>query len=316
MPFFSTIVPVFNRANLISITLDSILSQEFNDQEVIVVDDSSTDNTLEVLERYGDRIKVFQQENKGAGAARNLGIRHARGEYITFLDSDDIWFPWTLATYAQVIRENHSPAFVAGTGFSFWNEAEIQSVCPSPLQAEYFHDYYASANQSLWIGTCAVAIRVQVLRELGGYTEQRINAEDSDLWLKLGTARGFVYVQSPLAFGYRRHANSATADSFKTYLGICYLIQQEKSNQYPGKNSQKHKRIKILTRHIRPVSLACLRQDEIRKGWELYKYSFKWHIQQKRVRYLLGFPLIASLAAFQHLLHLQRTHKTQPLCDR
>src|SRR5215210_546291 len=109
MPLFSVVIPAFNRERLIAATLDSILDQDFGDQEVIVVDDGSTDGTLEVLARYGDRIRVFQQENQGPGAARNHAIRHARGEYISVFDSDDLRFRWTLSTYAQAIRENGRP---------------------------------------------------------------------------------------------------------------------------------------------------------------------------------------------------------------
>ncbi|MEQ9552975.1 MAG: glycosyltransferase family A protein [Coleofasciculus sp. G3-WIS-01] len=309
MPFFSTIIPVFNRANLIELTLNSVLNQEFDDQEIIVVDDGSTDNTLDVLAGYGDQIKVLKQENKGPGAARNLGIHHACGKYITFLDSDDLWFPWTLSTYAQVIHQHRLPAFITGTESHLLDEDEMYSVCPLPLQAKYFPDYYASSQQPLWIGTCAAAIRSDVLREVAGFTEKRINAEDSDLWLKLGIAPGFVYIHSPPVFIYRRHGNSATANRAQTYRGSYYLINQERNAQYPGTKIRKIERIKILTRHLRPVSLECLRQGDIKKGMKLYRDTLLWHIQLMRIRYLLGLPLIAIFLWFRYMLQRQLNYK-------
>src|SRR5687767_8482749 len=100
MPFFSTIIPVHNRAALVAEALDSVLKQEFTDQEIIVVDDGSTDDTPEVLASYGTDVTVIRKtKNEGPGSARNLGVEHASGDYIAFLDSDDIWFPWTLSTY-------------------------------------------------------------------------------------------------------------------------------------------------------------------------------------------------------------------------
>src|SRR5206468_7994708 len=104
MAFFSTVIPSYNRADLICQTLDSVLGQEFDDQEIIVADNGSTDNTIEVLKQYGDRVKSYQQENRGPGGSRNLGARHASGKYIAFLDRDDLWFPWTLATYREAIE--------------------------------------------------------------------------------------------------------------------------------------------------------------------------------------------------------------------
>src|SRR3712207_2443148 len=114
---FSVVIPVYNRAALVGATLDSVLGQEFEGEfEVVVVDDGSTDETPAVLARYGERVRVLRQENAGPGAARNLGIRTARGEYVAFLDSDDLWFPWTLSTYAEIIESCARPSFVAGTG--------------------------------------------------------------------------------------------------------------------------------------------------------------------------------------------------------
>ena len=146
MPLFSTVIPTYNRASLIRATIDSVLAQDLPDQEVIVVDDGSTDGTLETLASYGNRIKVLEQKNSGPAVARNLGIAHASGEYIATLDSDDLWFPWTLAVYAEAIRAHGSPAFVAGAPFVFHDEAQVQGVRRETLRAERFKDYLASLN--------------------------------------------------------------------------------------------------------------------------------------------------------------------------
>ena len=93
MPYFSIIVPAFNRALLLRSALESILSQGCTDYEVIVVDDGSTDDTTSVVRSYSSRIKFLQHQNRGPGAARNFGAEQAKGEYLAFLDSDDLWFP-------------------------------------------------------------------------------------------------------------------------------------------------------------------------------------------------------------------------------
>ncbi len=96
-PLISCIVPVWNRERFVAETLDSILAQTYRPIEVIVVDDGSTDGTPQVLAGYGDRITTLRQENAGPGPARNTGIRAARGEFLAFLDSDDLWLPEKLA---------------------------------------------------------------------------------------------------------------------------------------------------------------------------------------------------------------------------
>lgn len=295
MPFFSVIIPTFNREDLISKALNSVIDQNLSDFEIIVVDDGSTDRTLDVLISYGSRIKIIQQKNEGPGKARNLGIAHAEGKYIVFLDSDDLWFPWTLSTYKHVITEHGFPSLVAGAPIQFHNEDEIKFVQPLPLKIEVFSDYFASSKRSLWLQPGAVAIRADILRAVGGFTELRINGEDCDLWAKLGTAKGFIYIQTPPVYAYRRHQNSAIAHYDKTYQGMFYLIDREKSSQYPGASDRQQERLEILTRHIRPVSLKAAHEYEAKIAWELYFKTFRWHLSLKRVRYLIAFPIIATL---------------------
>ena len=92
-PVFSVIIPTFNRADLVLNAVISVLEQTFSNYEVVVVDDGSTDETRALLQPYADRIRYFYQENAGVSAARNRGIAESRGEYLAFLDSDDLFAP-------------------------------------------------------------------------------------------------------------------------------------------------------------------------------------------------------------------------------
>ena len=100
---FSVVIPTYNRLPLLKEALDSVWRQTLTNYEVIVVDDGSTDGTARFARSMGQSIKLLEQTNRGPGAARNLGLEHARGQYVAFLDSDDLWFPWTLDIYAQCI---------------------------------------------------------------------------------------------------------------------------------------------------------------------------------------------------------------------
>ena len=294
MPLFSTIIPVYNREKLIRATLDSVLAQDLPDQEVIVVDDGSTDDTLKALATYGDRIRVFEQKNSGPAVARNLGIQNACGQYAAILDSDDLWFPWTLATYAEAIREHDSPAFLSGAAAVFHDESELRPVTAGPLRAEYFADYLASGDQWRWIGASSFVLRMDVVRAAGGFSDAWINSDDADLALRLGEAHGFVDIQAPATLAYREHPGSLKQANDILYRSLSYMIDREESGAYPGGPARRLERREILTRHTRPFTLACLRHGDFSWGWDLYRRTFGWHVALRRVRFLCAFPAIAA----------------------
>ena len=295
MPLFSTVIPVFNRAQLIRRTLDSVLAQDLPDQEVIVVDDGSTDGTLQTLATYGSRIRVLQQPNSGPAVARNLGVAHATGRYIATLDSDDLWFPWTLATYAEAIRVHDSPAFVAGAPFIFRDEDELRAVPRDPLRAEVFADYLASGDAWRWFGASSFVLRTDAVRAVGGFSDEWINSDDADLALRLGLAAGFVDIQAPATFAYREHAGSLKTDTEISFRSLTYMIEREKSGAYPGGPVRERERWEILTRQVRPYTLACLQSGSIARGWSLYRRTLAWHLALRRARYLCSYPVLTAL---------------------
>jgi GalNAc5-diNAcBac-PP-undecaprenol beta-1,3-glucosyltransferase len=121
-PFFSIVIPTYNRADLIGLTLASVLAQTYARLEVLVVDDGSNDNTAEVVGRYSDsRLGYYPKENAERGAARNYGLTRAQGEYVLFLDSDDLFHPEHLATLHSKIKELGQPNFIA-TKYDFKRE--------------------------------------------------------------------------------------------------------------------------------------------------------------------------------------------------
>jgi glycosyltransferase involved in cell wall biosynthesis len=293
---FSVIIPTYNRAPLLRRSLDSVCRQTFTGCEVIVVDDGSTDGTEAIVRGYGERVQFFRQQNRGPGAARNLGLRHAKGAYAAFLDSDDLWFPWSLETYAAVIRQHGSPAFIAGKPFRFQNETELSSVIPSPLQTNAFSDYLASGEEWRWWGVSSFVVSREAVCGVGGFTDEWVNGEDADLALRLGEARGFVQVCAPHTFGYRSHAGNATKNLQRSLAGIRRSIREEQLGHYPGGRSRAIERRRIITRHIRPMLVSCLRAGLNGEAWGLYRKAFGWHVQLGCWKCLMGFPLLAVRA--------------------
>jgi glycosyltransferase involved in cell wall biosynthesis len=293
-PFFSVVIPTYNRGSLLRQALDSVFRQTYHDFEVLVVDDGSEEDIATAIGELQNRITLLRQPNAGPGAARNHGARTARGEYLALLDSDDLWFPWTLEVYAQAIGATGRPSFLAGRFVPFDSAAELGSMCFERPRWTMFDDYLASWRRGLYCGSCQAVIRRDIFLSSGGFTERRINAEDHDFTLRIGAERGFTYVEQPAMIGYRQHAAAMTVNLERTFQGIRYLLDQERNGRYPGGRGRQQERRRILTQHVRPVSLALLRQGNRAEAWELFSETFGWNLRQGRWRYLAAFPALSA----------------------
>jgi GT2 family glycosyltransferase len=292
-PRYSVIIPTFNRAALVGESIDSVLAQRRDDVEVIVVDDGSTDATGETLRAYGDRVRALRQENRGASAARNLGIEAARGEYVCTLDSDDLWFPWTLRVFDEVIAATR-PSLVSGSWVWFRDRAELASQASGPVAWTAFDDYLASSRAGYCVSSGNAVYRADALRAVGGFDVALRNAEDHDLALRLGTAPGFVKVLTPVTVACRLHdvhlrTVSRSADALLT------CVEREAAGRYPGEGRARD-RERVLGARVRPLTLECLRAGERGRAARLYARTFAWQVRQARLRFLLGVPALLALA--------------------
>ena len=288
---FSVVIPTYNRSAWLVEAIESALAQTEPPFEIIVADDGSTDDTLAVLEKFAGRVKVLTQRNAGPAAARNLGIGTAGGDYVAFLDSDDLWFPWTLALYREAIERHGTPALVEGAHVEFDTEQGAPKVERAEVREEPAADYFASPRGALW--PSGVAVRAVALKAAGGFTPHAFNAEDCDLWLRLGTERGFVHIAQPPVFAYRRHPASAVASLQKSCGGISAMIDCERRGGYPGGAERWRERIKILTSHTRPLSVACAKRGLAREALAIYRRTLGWNIRLLRLRYLFALPCLA-----------------------
>jgi glycosyltransferase involved in cell wall biosynthesis len=292
---FSVVIPTYNRLNLLKQAVSSVWAQTHTDYEIIVADDGSTDGTVEWLAAQGERVRAITQANRGPGAARNLGTREARGKYVAFLDSDDVWPSWTLETFVGLICKHNSPAILAGRMVEFRQERELDAIRPETVCANFYRDYFASCRAGYFVGAGMAVLRRDVLLTSGGFIEERVNAEDHDLIFRLGTARGFVQVLAPTTLAWRRHAASETAAYGRTFAGILRMVERERRAVYPGGASRMRERRDILTRHARPVTLSCLQQGMQAEAWTLYRATFAWNASLRRVKYLAAFPMWAAM---------------------
>lgn len=178
----SVIIPVYNRENRIKQAVDSVLNQTRPADEIVVVDDGSTDTTHSVLAGYGDKIHVIHQENRGVSAARNRGIRASTGNWIALLDSDDEWFPDKLAKQEAWLKEN--PDFRICQTDEIWIRRG-ERVNPMKKHTKVHGDIFLSSLKLCLVSPSAVLFERSLFEEVGGFDESLPVCEDYDLWLRI-----------------------------------------------------------------------------------------------------------------------------------
>lgn len=286
------IVPTFNRLELLKETIKSLSSQGKNVFEIIVVDDGSTDGTIEFIKKAQPGVLLIEQPNQGPGAARNRGIEAATGEYIAFLDSDDLWFPWTCQAYRKVIEESDA-GLIFGKPHLFRNSDDLEKINfrAESLAWNSFNDYFASGDEWRWWGASSFIVRRDLLEGVR-FVEQPINGEDADFVMKLGSGIRLAQVIDVPTFAYREHDGSVMKNLNKTLAGAWNLARSENAGRYPGGKSQEKSRRIILGRHIRPVILELLRAGRKVEGWDLFRETLPWHIQQQRWKFVFATLLL------------------------
>jgi glycosyltransferase involved in cell wall biosynthesis len=205
-PEVSVVIPTRSRWPLLSLSLSGALRQEDVDHEVIVVDDGSTDETPERLAGLKEsRLRVVRHDrSRGVSAARNRGIAEARGEWVAFLDDDDLWSPRKLRTQLDAAR-SHDASFVYAAGVVLDERREVIAAEPAPDPAEL--PRLLVAHNVVPGGCSSTMARTELVRRLGGFDERLSMFADWDLWLKLIEADGVAACHEPLV-GYLEHSQS------------------------------------------------------------------------------------------------------------
>jgi GT2 family glycosyltransferase len=313
-PKFSIVIPTYNRLDFLKQALSSVWTQAYTDYEVIVVDDGSNDGTGEYLHDLRSKLRILSQPNGGPGAARNIGMREAHGEYIAFLDSDDLWFPWTLGIFARAIQEHRQPHILGGKLLDFTDVVELLHIRQHSYQTAWFTDYIASSHRPYVLGSGTCVLNRASLAGVK-FLEDRLNAEDHDLALQLGTRLGFVQIIAPVTLARRRHGLSETGQIFSSISGSLRLLAREKSGAYPGGSERSQERRRILTRHTRPVTIACLKQELWREAWMLYRATWAWNASLGRLKYLTAFPVAAVLSHLRAIVASYAGRDNLPVRD-
>jgi glycosyltransferase involved in cell wall biosynthesis len=226
-PKVSIVMPCFNAAGHLARSVGSVLAQGMADWELVVVDDGSTDDSLQVLEslaQQDERIRLVRQPNAGAAAARNRGLAASKGRFTAFLDSDDTWDPAFLGEMTGALEADPR----AGIAYCGWQNIGLGGGRDKPYVPP---DYEAGDKAEALLRCCpwpihGALLRTELIRNTGGFDESLSTSEDFDLWLRLGTVHRLMRVPRVLAF-YHHHGNGQiTGNKAKVALNH-WRAQQE-----------------------------------------------------------------------------------------
>jgi len=198
-PLVSVIVPTYNRSDFVAEAVQSVLNQTYENIETIVVDDGSTDNTREVLEKYQDKINYIYQQRSGRSKARNEGFRHSRGDYIAFLDSDDLWFPTKIEKQVEVLSTKADVGLVyVGVQLvdAKGNPCEANLSWDTPTRRVLYEDLMT--HNVITGSLSSIMVLRECLDRVGLFDESMIACEDLDLYRRIARHYEFHKIDLPL----------------------------------------------------------------------------------------------------------------------
>lgn len=227
-PLVSTLLPVFNRVGSIARAIESVFDQTYRNLELILIDDGSNDGTSAVLERYRDRATIIRQDNLGPYSARNLALRHAHGDLVAFIDSDDAWLPDKL--------ERQVPLMRPGVGLVY-GDIEIVTAprddaprsVTSGFQRVRPHrgDVLKRLVRGNFVPTCTVLVRRSALEEIGGFSEEMRISADYLTWFRIAQRYRFDFADAPVAL-YTAHAAGISYDLGRAVAARIALFSAER----------------------------------------------------------------------------------------
>jgi glycosyltransferase involved in cell wall biosynthesis len=270
-PKVSVIIPTYNRAHLIGRAIQSVLNQTYQDFELIVVDDGSTDNTNEVIKEFSQKDKrilyIKHDKNKGGSAARNTGIKAARGEYIAFQDSDDEWLPEKLEKQMGILEKVSQEVGVVYTGF--WRiKEDKKKYTPSDKVLKKEGDIHNELLKGNFITTQSIIVRKECFKEMGYFDESLPRLQDWELVLRLSEKYKFKFIDEPLLCSYYND-ESISADNNALINALEIILTKHHSYFIQHK--------KILAIHYFKLGINLCINSNFEKGKQYLLKALKYN---------------------------------------
>jgi glycosyltransferase involved in cell wall biosynthesis len=239
-PKVSVVIPTYNRADKVGDTIESVLTQTFTDIEVIVVDDGSSDGTGQVLRAtFGDRIRYFAQPNQGVSVARNKGIELARGEWIAFLDSDDLWEKDKLEWQLKALEQFGPQCAACYTDVHLLNYPETRTLFQMAgpgrrhkgvmgVNSEILEVLVNPGGAGMLVCISSLTARADTVRRAGGFDPNLGFYADSEFMFRLAMLAGFCYVNRLLVWFDRSPAETRHVGATKEWDKLEFILQENR----------------------------------------------------------------------------------------
>jgi glycosyltransferase involved in cell wall biosynthesis len=304
-PLVSVVCPAYNCERFIEPALQSVFTQSYRQLEVIVVDDGSTDSTPELIKNYGE-LCYLRQTNRGPSAARNHGIRAARGEFVAFLDLDDLWTPQKLAKQMAALESCPDAALIFSDMrlFDTTGEDKLTMFQTYRLTADFFgHESIVDRSVAKlvtmnFIPTSSVLARKAALAEVGGFDEKFRKSEDWDLWLRIAIRRPIAYIPEPMTLK-RVHEVNTSRDAEGMNVASLQVLEKFTRDHQHVLDQLGVDMVRVLRDGYRNLGYFYLRQISLTEARRALGRSLSLGFQSRALLYFLstflGRGLIGSL---------------------
>lgn len=280
MPRVSVIIPTYNRAYFLHQAIESVLNQTFRDFELIVVDDGSTDATPYLLEKWRGKIRWVRQQNSGVSRARNVGIRVARGRYLSFLDSDDLWLREKLE--AQVGFLDANPHYLVCYTDEVWVRKGRQ-VNPKSIHRKYSGWIFDRCLPLCIISPSSAMMRREVLGTVGEFDENLPVCEDYDLWLRIASRFPIFFLDKKLIVKRGGHADQLSNRSWgNDRYRVLALQKQLTQNRLTAR--QRRATVEMLQRKCLILARGFLKRGRVEEGTNYRALAGRWAQQMGDTR--------------------------------
>jgi len=271
-PLISIVIPCFNAEKTIREAVESALAQTWTPKEVIVIDDGSTDGSLKIVQSFGDAVRWESGPNRGGGAARNLGVRIARGEFIQFLDADDLLDP-------EKIRKQYNFANSHHVDLTFCDGIALQERSDRLLHQ--FNTAYHEEDPLIYIlrhqiPTPSPLHRKEIFLSVGGFREDLPCSQERDLMIRLAAAgKSFAHLPETL-YTQRRFPNSVSSDYTKVLFQFAPILQPV-YNRLKAENNLTDERARAFAEMLVRAARHLIQLNEKDKALEYFSLARKMH---------------------------------------
>jgi glycosyltransferase involved in cell wall biosynthesis len=287
----SVVIPTYNYGRFVREAIDSVLAQTRAPLEIIVVDDGSTDGTEQIVRAFGDRVRYLWQQNAGVGAARNTGIAHARGEYIAFIDSDDIWLPEKLAK--QLARFDADPALgLVYSGAERFDGSGTLSVALDGIEG-WIAPELLRLERSVISSGSGMMLPKRVVEEVGGFDADLQPSEDWDFCYRVALRHRIGFVPEVLV-RYRQHGGGLHLDVPGMERAMMLALEKAFASHNPDIQSQRRR---TYGRMHRILAGCYFRRGAVRSFLQHMLASLR--DDPRNAGYFAAYPLRAVLRVFR-----------------